>query len=72
MTSAGLDYECDPEDEKWLQRFNAQNTERAGKVLAPLKVEMLEALLDRLEQLSQLGEAGGVRGGGVGEGNLSS
>ena len=58
MASAGLDYECDPEDEKWLQRFNAQNTERAGKVLAPLKVEMLEALLDRFEQLSQLGEAG--------------
>ena len=53
-----MDYECDPEDEKWLQRFNAQNTERAGKALAPLKVETLEALLDRFEQLSQLGEAG--------------
>ncbi len=45
--SAGLDYECDPEDERWLQRFNDQNQKKAGKSPPALKVEMLEVLLDR-------------------------
>ena len=45
--SAGLDYECDPEDERWLQRFNDQNQQKTGKSPPALKVEMLEVLLDR-------------------------
>ena len=45
--SAGLDYECDPEDEKWLDRFNGENQKKTGKSVAPLKVEVLEDLLDR-------------------------
>jgi hypothetical protein len=45
--NGGLDYECDQEDEKWLLQFNDQNQKKPGKSPAPLKVEMLEDLLDR-------------------------
>ena len=45
--NGGLDYECDPDDEKWLQEFNDQNQKKMRKAPAPLKLETLEDLLDR-------------------------
>lgn len=45
--NGGLDYECDPDDEKWLQQFNDQNEKTMRKAPAPLKIETLEDLLDR-------------------------